>query len=235
MYLDSAGDVYLDDIRCVDADTGAKKWDFTTGDIIMSSAAVANGKVYFGCLNKKFYCLNADTGVEVWEYPTSGAVQSSPAVTKGYAYVGSGDGNLYCFNATKGSLIWHYKTGGPVYSSPAVAHGLVYVGSFDNNFYCLKAPDDESGAWPMYRANTARTGTWQGSCLAQKLLGKHDESLTALRLFRDKILARTALGDKIVAWYYSHGEDFGAWCDSHPLAASTAGTLLRAAGGAMGL
>ena len=182
---------------CIDAETGIKKWDFLTGDIVYDSAAVSKGFVYFASLDGKVYCLDTVTGEKIWEFDTGYDVHSSPAITSDYLYIGSFDGNVYCLDVEMGTLIWHYKTGGAIFSSPAVAHGLVYVGSQDNNVYCLHAPDDEDTAWTMFRGNTARTGTRQGSCIAQRILGKHDKDLETLRLFRDRVLAKSSAGKKV--------------------------------------
>lgn len=213
---------------CIDAETGIKKWDFLTGDIVYDSAAVSKGFVYFASLDGKVYCLDTVNGEKIWEFDTGHDVHSSPATTSDYLYIGSFDGNVYCLDVEMGTMIWHYKTGGAIFSSPAVAHGLVYVGSQDDNVYCLHAPDDEDGAWPMFRGNTARTGTLTGSCFAQNVLGKHDESLATLRLFRDRVLAKSSVGKKIINLYYTYGDQLGSWCGRHPLAERTAKYLLTA-------
>jgi parallel beta-helix repeat protein len=122
----------------------ATLWNFQTGDGIVSSSAVTDGKVYVGSMDHKVYCLNATTGAWIWEYATGNYVESSPAVVNGKVYVGSDDYKVYCLNASNGSYIWSYTTGGPVISSPAVVNGNVYVGSWDWKLYCLNA---STGAW----------------------------------------------------------------------------------------
>jgi hypothetical protein len=112
-----------------------------------------------GSGDHKVYCLNAATGAKEWEFTTGGWVYSSPAVSEGYVYVGSGDHKVYCLNAATGAKEWEFTTGSDVRSSPAVSGGYVYVGSSDNKVYCLNAADGDSGSWPMFRQNNARTGT----------------------------------------------------------------------------
>ncbi len=119
-------------------DTNNIIWTYTTGSIVLSSPAVADGKVYVGSHDNNVYCLNASTGVHIWNYATGNSVStSSPAVADGKVYVGSYDYNVYCLNASTGAYIWSYTTGSHVSSSPAVADGKVYVGSFDNNVYAF--------------------------------------------------------------------------------------------------
>jgi outer membrane protein assembly factor BamB len=117
------------DVYALNATTGAKVWNYTTGGSVQSSPAVANGVVYVGCDDGNVYALNATTGANVWNYTTGISVYSSPAVANGVVYVGSFDNNVYAINASNGSKLWNYTTGSAVWSSPAVANGVVYVGS----------------------------------------------------------------------------------------------------------
>jgi len=126
--------------------TNQTQWNYTTGEWVSSSPAVADGKVYIGSADFKIYCLDATTGASIWNYTTGDWVCSSPAVADGRVYVGSADGEVYCLNALTGEKIWNYTTEAKISnytgvecSSPAVADGRVYVGSIDGNVYCLNA------------------------------------------------------------------------------------------------
>ncbi len=125
-------------VYCLNASTGARIWNYTTGNAVDSSPAVINDLVYVGSQDTKIYCLNATVGTLVWSYTTGAPVWlSSPAIARGLVYIGSNDTRLYCLNATSGSAVWSYKTGGGVVSCPAVAGGVVYVGSGDNHVYAF--------------------------------------------------------------------------------------------------
>ena len=69
----------------------------TTGGLVNSSPAIANGIVYIGSGDDKLYAFNATTGATLWTGTTGGAVNSSPAVANGIVYVGSDDGKVYAF------------------------------------------------------------------------------------------------------------------------------------------
>jgi outer membrane protein assembly factor BamB len=119
-------------------------WTYTTSDSIESSPAVANGKLYVGSYDSKFYCLNATTGTWIWRYTTGDLIRSSPAVANGKVYVGSNDDKLYCLNAETGIEIWNRTAIGNIgRSSPAVANGKVYIGFFQQ-LTCLNA---DTGAY----------------------------------------------------------------------------------------
>jgi outer membrane protein assembly factor BamB len=118
--------------------TAAQKWAFTTGNKIWSSPAIgADGTIYLGSNDKKFYAINPD-GTQRWTFTTGGLVRSVPAIgTDGTVYVGSWDKKFYAINPD-GTQRWAFTTGDYVESSPAIgADGTVYVGSWDNKLYAI--------------------------------------------------------------------------------------------------
>jgi parallel beta-helix repeat protein len=112
-------------------------WSYTTGDVVFSSPAVADGKVFVGSWDNKVYALDENTGSLIWSYTTGGWVESCPAVADGKVFVGSDDKKVYALNENTGSLIWNYTIGGWVDSSPAVADGKVFIGSEDGNVFAF--------------------------------------------------------------------------------------------------
>jgi len=114
-------------------------WNYTTGDVVISSPAVADGVVYIGSNDHNVYALDASTGTLLWNYTTGDVVISSPAVADGVVYIGSYDRNVYALNASSGAVVWNYTTGGAVASSPAIAEDMVFIGSYDDKVYALDA------------------------------------------------------------------------------------------------
>jgi outer membrane protein assembly factor BamB/predicted AlkP superfamily pyrophosphatase or phosphodiesterase len=142
-------------VYCLDADTGTKRWTFTTGNWVCTSAAIVNNKVYIGSWDDHVYCLPLDdpnrdgviSNSEIyWKYKTAGKVYSTPAVANGKVFV-SGGNYVYCLpmddptptdrTISDSEVIWGFRTGGWVESSPAVADGKVFVGSDDTGIYAL--------------------------------------------------------------------------------------------------
>lgn len=115
------------------------KWTFATGGIIHSSAAVANGNVYFGSRDNRLYAVDTATGNKKWEFLTGSWVESTPAIVNNIVYFGSNDGALYAVDAETGQMLWTFHTRYPVISSPAVANGMVFFGSEDYSVYALDA------------------------------------------------------------------------------------------------
>jgi len=138
------------------APTPQKEWNYTTGNSMRSSPAVADVdadgqlEVIIGSFDKKVYCLNR-TGGKEWNYTTGNVVESSPCVAdvdndaQLEILVGSFDGKVYCLNVTGGTpkVQWSYQTGDWIRTSPCVADidvdgkMEVIVGSNDNKVYCL--------------------------------------------------------------------------------------------------
>src|SRR5262249_53784469 len=48
-------------VYALDAQTGALKWKFKTGDVVHASPAIAKGVVYIGSWDRNMYALNAAT------------------------------------------------------------------------------------------------------------------------------------------------------------------------------
>jgi len=118
-------------------------WTYTTGDVVHSSPAVTDGKVYVGSDDGRLYCLDAEDGDELWNSSIIGTVgSSSPAVVDDRVYIG-GD-SFFCLNAENGSLVWNYPSS-HISSSPVIVDDRVYVGSWDYCVYCLDADPDDNG------------------------------------------------------------------------------------------
>ena len=98
----SNGVVYVgsddNNVYALNANTGAIKWSFRTGDFVASSPAIANGVVYVESDDGNFYALNASTGAPLWQYTVSNYAASGPAVANGLVYIGSEDNTLYTFH-----------------------------------------------------------------------------------------------------------------------------------------
>ncbi|HLB25326.1 MAG TPA: PQQ-binding-like beta-propeller repeat protein [Nitrospirota bacterium] len=138
-----------------------QKWSFKTGGFVDSSAAVADGRVYFGSWDKKLYALDAKTGSGLWSYEAGDCVDSSPLVRGGRVFFGSWDRNLYGLDVKDGRLAW--KFGMPPsnfddhrQSSFAYTQYAVITGGFDGSIYAL-SPDDGQKLWEIKTGGPVRS------------------------------------------------------------------------------
>jgi outer membrane protein assembly factor BamB len=84
-------------IRALDVTTGKPAWTFTSRARVDSSPVVANGRVYIGSSDNRFYVLDGASGRKLWEFDTGAALTASPAVAAGKIVIGSADGTVFVF------------------------------------------------------------------------------------------------------------------------------------------
>ncbi len=104
------------------------KWTFSIGSPILATPVIgADGTIYFGVEDGKFYAVNKNGQVK-WTFITGDKISSSAAIAgDGSIYLTSKDGQLRALN-DKGILQWVYNTGDIIESSPVIgADGSVYV------------------------------------------------------------------------------------------------------------
>lgn len=120
-------------------------WSYDAGAPIRHTAAVYNGKVYFGAQDGVVTALNATTGQRVWSFQTGGAIVTAPMVGNGAVFIGSTSGILFALDADTGRLIWNYNAGAPILTSAALsADGQAVFGGAENLYaYALRASDGQ--------------------------------------------------------------------------------------------
>jgi outer membrane protein assembly factor BamB len=113
-------------IVCLDAASGAKRWEFLTGGLVSCTANYYKGRVYVGSDDGYAYCLDADTGKLVWRHKaveqdrwfvsygwlsSMWPIRTDVLVDEGVAYFGSGvfphDGMfINAVDANTGRRMW---------------------------------------------------------------------------------------------------------------------------------
>ncbi|MBK7870454.1 MAG: PQQ-binding-like beta-propeller repeat protein [Saprospiraceae bacterium] len=115
---------------------------------VMSSPAIANGKVFVGSSDGQFVqAVDLKNGQELWRFKVTAPVWSSPTAAEGIVYIGCADNRLYALNAETGEKIWRFRTNARILGTPIVADGLVYCGSDDGYLYAITG---DSQADPAY-------------------------------------------------------------------------------------
>ncbi len=118
-------------------------WTYDAGDIIDSSAAIADGVVYVGGGDGDLIALDLASGALRWKYATGNLIgESSPAVGPDAVYIGDLGGILHAVSTRDGKALWTFKTTSEIKSSPVVVPGenaVVLIGSYDGHLYALDA------------------------------------------------------------------------------------------------
>jgi outer membrane protein assembly factor BamB len=101
-------------LYAISATEGKKLWQFTTGDVVHTTPAIANGSLFFGSFDGFVYALNIADGSLHWKFKTigqqffpKGEVQGSPAVFKNLVLIGARDFNVYALNQKTGTGVWN--------------------------------------------------------------------------------------------------------------------------------
>ena len=96
------------------------------GDRLVGSAAVAGGRVIFGCDDALVYALDAATGKLLWRYAMDGPVEATPLVdAAGVVYAASNKTEMAAIAAANGAQIWNTSTRFGYLASPALGNGLI--------------------------------------------------------------------------------------------------------------
>jgi hypothetical protein len=131
-------------------------WEFKTRREIYSSAALAEGTVYFGSMDGHLYALEAASGRLRWQYATYSPVASSPTLSAdAKLFAGAANGKLYALDARTGQRLWSFQTSpetsqkANLDSSPTLdSAGNVWVGSYQGKLHrvgiahCPLHPED---------------------------------------------------------------------------------------------
>lgn len=142
-------------VYAVNTTTGAEKWRYETGGILIASPAVgSDGTVYIGSADGIFYALR-DNGQEKWVFVADGEIESSAVVdSQNRVTFATTTGSVYNLDA-KGNLQWTFQAGS-VADNGAIEHGVyaalaldgadrIYVGS--KNHYLIVLEADGRLAW----------------------------------------------------------------------------------------
>ena len=87
-------------------------WTYDAGDVIDSSAAIADGVVYVGGGDGDLIALDLASGTLRWKYATGNLIgESSPAVGADAVYIGDLGGILHAVSTRDGKALWTFKTG----------------------------------------------------------------------------------------------------------------------------
>ncbi|WP_405922118.1 PQQ-binding-like beta-propeller repeat protein [Streptomyces sp. NBC_00122] len=136
-------------VYAVNADTGARLWEFTPDEVVGSAVLVEGGIAYFhtmklgnGSTGSTLYAVDAATGELVWSHGT--AFETSLAVDDGVVYYGAFDvkgSYVHALDAATGRELWNVQVieGVQGRMSPlTLADRVVYYGA-QGHLYALDA------------------------------------------------------------------------------------------------
>ena len=109
---------------------------------VAGSAALADGKAYFGHYGNQFVCIDLDEKEVVWTYDSPRhAFFSSPAIGEDRIVFGGRDKKMHCAALADGRPLWSFPTRRKVDASPVICGDSVVFGSGDGRLYVLGLED----------------------------------------------------------------------------------------------
>lgn len=123
--------------------SGKRRWSFKTGGEILAQPLVAEGRIYVGSGDTRFYCVGRG-GKQVWSADIGHPVYSSAVNAGGKIVVAANNGHIYGFAPDTGEKLWECAV--PQYSiesRPCVARdgSTVYFGCWDGYVYAVDSRD----------------------------------------------------------------------------------------------
>ncbi|KPK80796.1 MAG: hypothetical protein AMJ81_11310, partial [Phycisphaerae bacterium SM23_33] len=115
--LAPAGEVW-----CLNPNDGKVIWSYPLPRTVLGAIAAAEGRIYFGCRDGKFYCLTTEKEVVGRPFDAHDPIATSPAVGTDHVYFVTEKGRLYCLDRRTLQRVWDMPVGtaAPFLSSPAV-------------------------------------------------------------------------------------------------------------------
>ena len=125
----------------IDGKSGSKKWEFpTAGSVDMTPALSADGTLYVGAYQDKFYALDSQTGEKKWELEGSFSASSPIVGSDGTVFIATktSENKMLALNGATGAKKWEFQTDKGIWATPAIAaDGTIYFGSDDKKVYAL--------------------------------------------------------------------------------------------------
>jgi outer membrane protein assembly factor BamB len=128
----------IDATKTGDITSSGKIWTNTEIGRSVSTASVADGRVYIADFAGIVHCMDASTGKELWHHDTEGHIWGSTLLADGRVYVGNESGTLFMFAATsEKKLLGQIDLKDPIYSTPITSNGMLIVGT-SSNLYAVR-------------------------------------------------------------------------------------------------
>ena len=125
--------------------SGTIRWQRELGAEVVSSPAVADGRIFLTTRDRRIIALSAFDGTTIWEIPATGPLDTSPIVADGLVYVVFRDSSLVVLDAATGERAWteDYNLSNPLFSWVTVDQGIVFALSQDGTIQTLDAKTGE--------------------------------------------------------------------------------------------
>jgi outer membrane protein assembly factor BamB len=158
-----------DEFYAIDQKTGEPVWRIDNlGWASVGATGYANGRIFVGTVDGKFYGINASNGHIDWKFNAGSGkgFYPHPATDDTKVYTGSHNGNYYAFDQATGNVAWKIHTanpsgngGLPDSAAPVLWKGHIYGQKRGDRIVALDRTNGEE-AWEWKQpANYLQNGT----------------------------------------------------------------------------
>lgn len=138
-------------------------------DAILTSPAVAEGKVFVVDASGVLFCIDTDTLHVDWRFASAGGLAncnnvSSPAVIGPYVHFGTMAGIYYVLRRDSGEVVAQLRCGEPIFSAPAISNNRAYFATLGSKVYAVEPDGIVAWTWDYVREQLDFAGDrWDGS------------------------------------------------------------------------
>jgi outer membrane protein assembly factor BamB len=143
--------------------------DLDVGNTIQRTVQpiVAEGKVFLGCKNGRFFALDAKTGKVLWTFNAGGSIRHTAGYAKGKVFFAAFDGRVYALESATGKKAWVFDNKRRHGFSTAVllVGDKVYAVDRGGRLFCLNQSDGKE-AWQYdAEAPVYQSPAWDGGSI----------------------------------------------------------------------
>ena len=150
-------------IRCLELDTGFRRWWHPTGALVRSRPLIDGDRAYVGADNGRVYALGLghDGKRPMWVYPELDLadrepILGGPAIWEDTLICGSADRTVVALDADTGKLRWRVRLPAPIVARATATEGLAYLATEVGDVYCLRMEDGDA-VWTWSASGLVRT------------------------------------------------------------------------------
>jgi len=138
---EGVGHLYcIDPTKRGDITKTGQVWHYDKIRRSISTAAIADGLVYYVDFSGFLHCLDAKTGKPYWTHDMLAAVWGSPLVADGRVYLGDEDGDVVVLaHGKQKKLLGEMNLGSSVYATPVPANGVLFIANRNQLFALAEA------------------------------------------------------------------------------------------------
>jgi outer membrane protein assembly factor BamB len=131
---------HLGVVRCLDARTGAEKWNFSPDEAasVITSPVPWENLIIVGATDACLYGLDAADGHKVWERTCAGSISPDPLILNDLLMIGA-EKMVYAIQPSTGQATWICSLTSTAKHGPVTDGSMLYFLCEDSSIQCVDA------------------------------------------------------------------------------------------------